>query len=672
MRKTIFPKLAAQSMLINRQFYFPYLLTVVGTAAGFYDICALATDRGMTQLRGAEYVQFFATFGLFITAVFALIFLFYTNSFLMKRRNKELGLYNILGMGKGHVAMILVWEFLYTALIGIVGGLAVGVFLHKLVSLALYRLLRLEVPFGFEVSLTAVVSTVLLFLAILLLTLLSNLRRITFQSPIALLRGDNMGEREPRTRWLLALLGILTLGGGYTMAMVTQNSQEAMLVYFLAVFLVIIGTYCLFTAVSIAVLKLLRKNKKFYYKTSHFIGISGMLYRMKQNAVGLANICILSTMVLVMLSGTLSLYIGMEDVSNRQAPTDLLATVYYFPEEHDGPDIDALADRIRGAVAAKGQQVTEMNGNYYYATVGDGRNGSYNLYTVSNMRYSSLTIFTFITAQDYAALTGQPVPELAEDEVLLYGIPDSSLTFSGAEDTVVGTFRVKEHLNDFPSMSGGGIGSIGRPAMVVVKDFDALVSVRDMDGAASQGSFSSINYEYRLNITGTADEKYDVYDYLSSEVDYSNTGDWLSFRVTSRERVYSENFGIAGGFLFLGVFLGVLFIMAAVLIIYYKQIGEGYEDQRRFHIMEQVGLTQREIRRSINSQVLTVFFLPLLVAAVHVAFDFRLMLQLLQIFSVTNVWLTALCTLGVFAVFALLYALVFSLTARVYYRIVSR
>ena len=670
MGKAFFPRLAAQGILSNRRFYFPYLLTVIGTVAGYYNICAIASDSGIALMRGAAYVSALAQIGVFITGAFALLFLFYTNSFLMKRRTRELGLYNILGMGKGHIALILLFESLYVALIGIGGGLCAGVLLHKVATLFLHRLLGLEVPFGFEVSVPALTSAVVLFLVILGLALLHNLRRISLANPIALLHSDSMGEREPKTKWVLAILGVLSLGGGYAIALNTRDSMEALAFYFVAVILVIIGTYCLFTAVSIVVLKLLRRNKRFYYKTSHFIGISGMLYRMKQNAVGLANICILSTMVLVMLSGTLSLYLGTQDTVDRQAPSDLVITVSYFPEESAGPDVAALRERVRGRVKALGQSVTSMEGNYICDFSAGGQNGQYALDYTGEARYSSLTVFNFLTAQDYAALTGRPVPELAADEVLVYGIGDSSITFT-YQGQNLRTFRVREALEDFPAVSGSGIGAVGRPAMVVLRDMDTLLAVREMYGVTDM--HYAVSYEFRVNITGTADEKYALgREFAGLDADFTGTGDWDMLRCTSYEEVYSESYGLSGSFLFLGVFLGLLFIMATVLIIYYKQISEGYEDRRRFEIMRQVGLEQRDIRRSINSQILTVFFLPLAVATVHLLFDYRLMLQLLQIFSITNVGLTALCSLGTLLVFALLYAVVFVLTAKVYYRIVSR
>ncbi len=672
MAKSFFPKLAAQSILLNRRFYFPYLLTIIGTVAGFYNIDAIATDPGMADMPRAVYVMTFAFIGVYITGLFALLFLFYTNSFLMKRRTRELGLYNILGMGKRHIALLLIWESVYTALIGIGGGLCAGILLYKLVTLALYRILHLDVPFGFTIQPQAVFTTLVLFGVILLLTLLHNLRRITFANPIALLHGENMGEREPKTRWILTILGIASLSGGYAIALMTRDSMEALAFYFLAVILVIIGTYCLFTAVSIAVLKLLRKNKKFYYKTTHFIGISGMLYRMKRNAVGLANICILSTMVLVMLSGTLSLYLGIEDVIAQQAPSDLLLNIYYNPDEQSGPDIPGFQEKVRQRVEELGQSVTRLEGNYSTDFSASGQDGVYALDYEGAARYSSLTVFTFLTAQDYAALTGQAVPELAADEALVYGIGDDSLTFTYLGETQPLSFRVRETLSDFPAISGGSYGNVGRPAMVVVRDMDTLLAIRQMYSVT--GSLHSIQYEFRVDLTGTAEEQYQLgQSFLDIDAaDFTGTGEWDVLRCNSYESIYAENYGLAGGFLFLGVFLGVLFMMATVLIIYYKQISEGYEDRQRFQIMEKVGLDQRDIRRSINSQVLTVFFLPLLVAALHVAFDFRLMLQLLQIFSITNTALTALCSLGVLAVFILLYAAVFSLTAKIYYRIVSR
>lgn len=322
MNKLFYPKLAGQNIIKNGKFYFPYLLTVVISAAAFYIMTALSYYNDLPEKQRYDYLMMFMTLGSFVLALFIVIFLSYTNSFLMKRRSKELGLYNILGMGKGSIGLVLCWESLYTWLCGIVIGIPLGMLFQKLVMMVVGRMMRFNTVFEFYVSVKGIAATAILFAAVIALTLLNNLRRLHLQRPVELLHGQNAGEREPKTKWLLTLLGIGSLGTGYYIAVTTKNAFDALSVYFLAVILVIIGTYCLFSAVSIAVLKALRRNKRFYYKTGNFIGISGMLHRMNRNAVGLANICILSTMVLVMISATLSLYIGTEDSVNSHYPSD--------------------------------------------------------------------------------------------------------------------------------------------------------------------------------------------------------------------------------------------------------------------------------------------------------------------------------------------------------------
>lgn len=322
-------------MKSNRRFYLPYILTVIGTAAAFYIMAAIVSDPGSKELaagtsNGPMYVSMFMTLGMFVLGLFSCILLLYTNSFLMKRRQKELGLYSVLGMSKTNIAGIMVFEALYIAVIGIGGGLAVGILLTKLVSLALFRLMRLPVPFGFSVQPIAIIIVVLFFAGLILLTLLANLAKVGRSRPVELLRGGNVGEKEPKANWFLTIVGVLFLGAGYAAAMLVDNPGMAVAVYFLAVFAVIIGTYCLFTSVSIAVLKALRRNKRYYYKAKHFISVSGMLYRMKRNAVGLANICILCTMVMVMVSGTLSLYLGSEEQVNVYCPSDVVVKATYY------------------------------------------------------------------------------------------------------------------------------------------------------------------------------------------------------------------------------------------------------------------------------------------------------------------------------------------------------
>lgn len=695
MRKlSFYPKLAARSIKNNRQFYLPYILTVIGTCAAMYILYALNFDPGFDQLgagttNGQAYVQFFMQLGIVMVSLFCFIFLVYTNSFLMKRRTKELGLYNVLGMGKKNIAGILVFESLYIAVIGIVLGLALGVLLHKLMMLLLYWLMRLPAPFGFAIQVKAMVNTSVFFVVIIFLTLILNLWRVGRSKPVELLRGGNVGEKEPKVNWLVVVIGVLTLGGGYFIAVWVKDSVTAIAFYFVAVFLVIIGTYCLFTSLSILALKALKKNKRYYYKSKHFISVSGMLYRMKRNGVGLANICIIATMVMVMISGTLSLYLGCDEVVRLNTPTDIVAQGrHYFsysveestPEEREVINPDALNSYVldryaeAGAEPTSGYQVEYLEAFTQVA----GSNGQ-----------NAYTNFYILTADTYAALTGEDAPVLGEGETLaLVNVP-------GSYDTFMSGFRFQGYdssgnLTGEQSVEFHITGECRNILNTLVRS-DALLEAGEdnyvlmvVDGTDTLNELGQLTktgryyWEGRYNFAQLSDSEQlalneAFWSMNNGAFDFSAHGcGYVSyFSSSARVSVEQNIFGLSGGFLFLGVFLGLVFMMAAVLIIYYKQVSEGYEDQRRFDIMRKVGLSRREARRSIRSQILTVFFLPLIVAAVHIAFDFKLVLQLLTLFALRNTTLTALCTLGTLAAFCLIYALVYMLTARAYYKIVD-
>lgn len=702
MRKlSFYPKLAARSMKSNRRFYVPYILTVIGTAAAFYIMAAIVSDPGSKELaagtaNGQVYVSMFMTLGMVVLGLFSFIFLLYTNSFLMKRRQKELGLYSVLGMSKTNIAGIMVFESLYIAVIGIAGGLAVGILLTKLVSLALFKLMRLPVPFGFTVQPIAIIIVVLFFAALIFLTLLANLAKVGRSRPVELLRGGNVGEKEPKASWFLTLVGILFLGAGYVVAMLVDNPGMAVAVYFLAVFAVIIGTYCLFTSISIAVLKALRRNRRYYYKAKHFISVSGMLYRMKRNAVGLANICILCTMVMVMISGTLSLYLGSAEQVNAYCPADVVVEATYYSssnedhvyndetgeetiEYHTPFDAAAMDAWFEDYFAAhKLTPSSAKSVEYYYTSLyisGESWGGSVpgeSLEQLENGVYSVVTMVT--TAGSFAAITGQPAPELGEGEALAYFPPSVNetdrLSIQNKDgsftqlDIVGGTALTESQvaLNAAP-MDYGYESSL----VLVVPDSEALLGfVQSQENG---------QYHWRGQYDFDASDEavsamVDDYWAASRESGGADAGYYDSLGIDLRSAAEQEVYGLSGGFLFLGVFLGVVFMMATVLIIYYKQVSEGYEDNARFDIMRKVGLSEREARRAIRSQILTVFFMPILVAAVHIAFDFNLVVQLLRLFSLTNLRLTALCTLGTLLVFCAVYAVVYALTARSYYKIV--
>ena len=676
MGKLLYPRLAWQNIKGDRRFFAPYFLALLGNVAAFYIMTALAVDPGMSQLHGAMYVQSFCFMGMFIAAVFSAVFLLYVNGFLMKQRKKALGLYNILGMGKSHIAAVLFFETLFVGGAGIVCGLLTGLLFHKLVTLALYNLLRFAVPFGFAISWDAMARTAILFGVLIGLTLLSNLNKVRVSKPIELLYGGQVGEREPRTKWFMTLLGVLTLGAGYYIALRTTNGMEAIAFYFVAVFLVIIGTYCLFTAVSIFVLKALRRNKRFYYKTSHFIGVSGMLYRMKQNAVGLANICILSTMVMVMVSGTLSLYLGTQDIVNRQAPSDLTVLVRYDPDEAEPFDPAAMLRFQEGFIQDQGYSVSEdLIYSSFTFTVGRLPDGSYTTENDLVTLGTAITTIQVLTQDAYAAATGVSL-----------GLEAGEAAFEGEEDVLTihwgalegaGSFgrsdlTVAQHLEE--SLSADA--AVSDTSTLVVADTAALMELYENQKEAYGEDSSWMEWQASFSVDATDEELRAVQQaynqYVRDDAVFAGTGKWWSCGWTLRCDVEADAYGLAGGFLFLGIFLGTIFLMATVLIIYYKQISEGYEDKARFEIMQKVGLSREEVRASIRSQVLMVFFLPIAVAAIHILFDFNMVEKLLTLFQVYNTTLTALCTLGTVLVFFLVYGAVYLLTARTYYKIVER
>ena len=676
MGKLLYPRLAWQNIKGDRRFFAPYFLALLGNVAAFYIMSALAVDPGMSQLHGAMYVQSFCFMGMFIAAVFSAVFLLYVNGFLMKQRKKALGLYNILGMGKSHIAAVLFFETLFVGGAGIVCGLLTGLLFHKLVTLALYKLLRFAVPFGFAISWDAMTRTAILFGVLIGLTLLSNLNKVRLSKPIELLYGGQVGEREPRTKWFMTLLGVLTLGAGYYIALRTTNGMEAIAFYFVAVFLVIIGTYCLFTAVSIFVLKALRANKRFYYKTSHFIGVSGMLYRMKQNAVGLANICILSTMVMVMVSGTLSLYLGTQDIVNRQAPSDLTVLVRYDPDEAEPFDPAAMLRFQEGFIQDQGYSVSEdLIYSSFTFTVGRLPDSSYTTENDLVTLGTAITTIQVLTQDAYAAATGVSL-----------GLEAGEVAFGGEEDVLTihwgtlegaGSFgrsdlTVAQHLEE--SLSADA--AVSDTSTLVVADTAALMELYENQKEAYGEDSSWMEWQASFSVDATDEELRAVQQaynqYVMDDTVFAGTGKWWSCGWTLRCDVEADAYGLAGGFLFLGIFLGTIFLMATVLIIYYKQISEGYEDKARFEIMQKVGLSREEVRASIRSQVLMVFFLPIAVAAIHILFDFNMVEKLLTLFQVYNTTLTALCTLGTVLVFFLVYGAVYLLTARTYYKIVER
>lgn len=665
MNKGMYTKLAITNIKNNRQFYFPYLLTGIITVAMFYIMCALESNPGIQSMPGAKDLGLILRLGIGVIGIFAVIFLFYTNSFIIKRRKKELGIYNILGMEKRHIAKILSKEAFFTAIIAIGGGLVTGVLFHKLACMLLYRMIGFNGGITFSFSKKGVMITAILFAIVYLLTYIYDLFQVQLANPIELLQSGNKGEREPKTKAIMAVLGVLCLGAGYFIAITTKNPIKALTLFFVAVILVIIGTYLLFTAGSIALLKILRHNKGYYYQTKHFTSVSGMIYRMKQNAVGLANICILSTMVLVAVSTTVSLYVGVEDIMKERYPNEINIRAYY---DTGAPSEDSIAPIVEKSVKESGRKIRHEEDylELYFAAIKD--QGQYSLdkekVKTAGDRVSG---FVVLTREDCKKKYNEEIPELAENEVALFTIKKTDMDTLVLENRSYHVKEIKQFQNteDFETIAD----MMDEYYYVIVNDVQDMERLWQLQKDIYQENSSSISRQVRLDIDGDSEQKKECFENIKTALGPEQAK--ARILIDSRQSSLDEFYQIYGGFLFLGLFLGILFLMITVLIIFYKQISEGYDDKERFSIMEKVGMSNDEVKATIRSQVRTVFFLPILMAAIHVGMAFPMIKRLLSLFGLSNTALFAGCMAGTILVFALIYLLVFLKTSKTYYKIVG-
>lgn len=642
MNNFIYEKLAVTNLKNNRKTYVPYIFTGVLTVMMFYIIDALSRGKGITQ----DTLKICLQYATGVIVVFAVIFLFYTNSFLIKRRKKEIGVYNILGMGKRHIARMMAVETILTAGISILGGLVFGIIFGKLMYLLLLKILHNSVDMQFSVNGTAIVQTVILFAGIFLLTYLYNILQIQLVNPVELLHGGNQGEKEPKSRWLLVIVGVAALGNGYWIALTTEAPLEALLKFFVAVVCVIIGTYALFIAGSIVVLKILRKNKAYYYNPKHFTSVSGMIYRMKQNGAGLANICVLSTMVLVMVSTTVSLYAGMEDILDSRFPRD----VSIVCNEADTNKEETLQRLIKEQCEKAGVKITDRV-RYRYGSMnavlkGDKLENVDQYYPDNHFYYVEM-----MTQDEYNRIEKRNV-SLEEQEILTY---TSNGKCGKKEINIAGrNYQVKKELSEMTSQPKS-TAEMYKTLYIVFANAEQIERIEPF------------SYADKFNLKGDDGKQKEALEQIQNEFYEKIPDGMMESRMLSRSSFYE----LYGGLFFIGIYLGSMFIMATVLIIYYKQISEGYDDRERYQIMQKVGMSKKEVKRSIRSQVLSVFFLPLVVAVIHVAVAFKLMTKILGVLNLTNVSLFAVCTIITIAVFAVFYIIVYSITAKEYYRIVN-
>lgn len=678
MKRGFYEKLAYTGIKKNKKLYTPYILTCIGMVMMTYIISFLTYSETIKSMRGGSEIQGFLGMGFGVMSVFSLIFLFYTNSFLLRRRKKEFGLYNILGMGKKNLAVVLMWESLFIAGISIVCGIFSGIVFSKLAELCLIRMLQGTAEFGMTVKFSSIWQTALLFAGIFLLIFINTLRQIHLTNPIELLHSENAGEKPPKANWLLALAGAVILAGAYYLAVTIEDPVTALTWFFVAVVMVIIATYLLFVAGSVVLCKILQKNKKYFYKTNHFVSVSSMIYRMKRNGAGLASICILCTMVLVMVSSTVCLYSGTEDSLRTRYPRhiNIQANVSDYSEigTERLDEIRSVSTEETAKLGAEPQNVLD----YRVAAVAgyDVADGVIDVDVNNLTELSDVWQIFIVPVEDYNRIMGKNVT-LEEDEALIYttkmGQYDNSTIAIGNSAPL----RVKEKVTDFVD-NGVDAMQVFPSMCIFVSDFNEKIEPIKAYKNNKGDPIIQYSWFYAFDLDLDDETQIKLEKTLSNEMlaiqkqVISETGDkdfYIACEGVSAER--AGFYGLYGGLFFLGILLGIVFIFAAVLIIYYKQVSEGYEDQSRFDIMQKVGMTKKEIRKSINSQILTVFFLPLVTAGIHLAFAFPLIKKLLLLFSLTNTGLLIGVTVACYLIFALFYVIVYRLTSGAYYSIVS-
>lgn len=672
MHKRIFSRLAKQNIRNNKSTYIPYMITCIFCIAMIYMMEFLRDCPTLDQaVRQADEVRMIVFTGEIVVEIFCIIFLIYSNSFLMKRRQKEIGLYNILGLERNHIGIVMFLETIITSIGSLAGGIATGIIGSKLALLLLLKLLHIPSVLGFYISVKGIFTCLFMFGIIFLMILFLNLAKIHLSRPVELLRGNNTGEKEPAAKWLMALIGFICLGAGYYLAVTTESPIKAITIFLLAVILVMAGTYLLFTAGSIVILKFLRRRKSFYYRTGNFISISGMLYRMKQNAIGLASICILSTGVLLMISMTVSIYFGMNDIMLNRYPYDVDMSVTSISEEECQTAIEAFEKTIADNKVPVEKSVEEI-----YLDIVCSKNGDQILIKPTNtIRNSdSVLVLSLLDQAEYERLTGISA-NLNDGEIFAWypsAVQKDSVTVDEKE------FTVKKWMDKNPLTCGEDAVSDNAVLVVTDEDFKKFDEMRTemYKGVSSAPAGEDLALHLGLDITGSETDKIDFGTPVMETVkDLKKSGGlsenaWIISGI--RQQEYESYYADNGSLLFIGIFLGSLFLMGTAMIIYYKQISEGYEDQKRFEIMQKVGLSRREVRSSVRRQILMVFFLPLLMAMLHITMAFPMIRRLLLLFGMTNTKLFIGCTAGTVLIFAVVYGLIYLITARSYYHIVER
>lgn len=676
MKSGLYLKLSVNGIKKNKKLYLPYLITCICMVMMFYLIDYLAVSPQFAKIKGGDTMQMILGFGSGVISIFSLILLYYTNSFLIRRRQREFGLYHILGMGKIDLVKIMVFENLIISVVTIAGGIVGGFLFSKLGELLAAKILGSNAGLSMKISVPALVATALLFLAIFALIMLRMIVSVYRLKPVELLRSEKTGEKPPKANWIFAVIGLLLLGVAYYLSLTIKDPLAAMVWFMVAVVLVILATYLLFIAGSVAFCKMMQKKKGYYYKTNHFISISSMIYRMKRNGAGLASICILSTMVLVMVSSTTSLYLSMEHGLNLRYPKSVQIEMYTNPEQteemketQNGQIVDLVQNVLK-----EHNQTAENPENYRMLTVSGiaSKNEIYfnpeNAPGVNGVNtFDHLKMIYALPMEEYNRIMGTNL-ELASGEAYLY-TKDSDFAYDQIMVENSGTWSIKGYLDKMIS-NGNDVSNMNSSLYLVVP---GLEDIKALEEGNVSGSYEKWYYNYDLSCGD--EEQIKIQNEIEEKINAlaEQESDSIFFGVSTDSRAASraDYQALYGGLFFLGILLGVVFILGMVLIIYYKQITEGYEDQDRFQILMKVGMTPKEVRQTINSQVMTVFFLPLVVAGIHTAFAFPMIEKMVQLLAFTDRKFLILVTVCSYLVFALFYIIVYLVTSKQYYKIVS-
>lgn len=669
MKRVFYPKLALSGMCCSRRIYFPYILAGSVMVMMYYILSFLRRSPVIEKMEGGSVILTLLPLGCVVVAVFSLLLLFYASSFLVKQRYREFGLYSILGMDKRNITRVMFWDSLFSGLIAIAVGLVAGIALSKAAELTLLNMLDMEVSFELSIGLSALVRTLLVYSAIYFMLLLSSIIRVRRSKPLELMQSSRVGEKRPKCSRAAAVLGVILLGVAYYLAVSIEEPLTALFTFFIAVLLVIVGTYMLFVSGSVALCRLLQKNKSYYYKPAHFVSVSSMAFRMKRNGAGLASICILMTMVLVMISSTASLYFGEEDSLKRRYPGGVnISVTSGISDNLSDENISSVKDIILSYCTEK-----EAILDYGSCSVAGMINENGITINVANAdevlisSYENLGYMYVVSLEDYNKMTGE-TKTLADDECMIYSSRISTRweTF-GMEYGE--TYRVKERLAEYRE-NEEALAMIMPSVYVVINDTEKFLEpIKDLKTALGE---SYIIYEWNCYFDAASDEdEISAANEIEEKLRSYFKESAADISVKSRSDQRGRFLEMYGSLFFLGIMLSIVFLLAAVLIIYYKQLSEGYEDRKRFDIMQKLGMTKCDIRKSINSQTLTVFFAPLIMAGMHLAFAYPFVSKILLMFAFDNHALNIAVNLACLIVFGIFYGIVYKLTSVTYYRIVS-